>query len=108
MSDAVKILLALGGVLLLGVATDAIGRRTILPRVTLLLIFGFVIGPGYLNLLPEGFVDSFDLVATIALTMVGFLLGGQFTYLGKAGKGVVASAASPIWPLLSMSKSWTR
>ncbi len=79
MSDAVNILLALGGVLLLGVATDAIGRRTILPRVTLLLIFGFLIGPGYLNLLPEEFVESFDLVATIALTMVGFLLGGQFT-----------------------------
>ena len=79
MTEAAKILLSLGSVLLLGVATDTIGRRTPLPRVTLLLIFGFVIGPPCLNLLPEAFVDSFDLTADMALVMVGFLLGGQFT-----------------------------
>ena len=79
MTEAAKILLSLGGVLLLGVATDAIGRRTPLPRVTLLLIFGFLIGPGYLNLLPQVFVELFDLTAAMALVMVGFLLGGKFT-----------------------------
>lgn len=63
MTEAAKILLALGSVLLLGVATDAIGRRTPLPRVSLLLIFGFLIGPGYLDLLPGAFIDSFDLTA---------------------------------------------
>ncbi|MCK4794797.1 MAG: hypothetical protein KAV87_64305 [Desulfobacteraceae bacterium] len=48
MDDTAKTLITLGILLLLGLATDAIGRRTRLPRVTLLLIFGFVIGPaGY-------------------------------------------------------------
>ena len=79
MTEAARILLSLGSVLLLGVATDAIGRHTPLPRVTLLLIFGFLIGPEYLNLLPDEFVELFDLTADIALVMVGFLLGGQFT-----------------------------
>jgi Kef-type K+ transport system membrane component KefB len=79
MAEAAKILLSLGSVLLLGVATDAIGRRTPLPRVTLLIVFGLVIGPQCLDLLPEVFVDSFALTADVALLMVGFLLGGQFT-----------------------------
>jgi len=79
MTEAAKILVALGSVLLLGVATDALGRRTRLPRVTLLLIFGFLIGPGYLNLLPDAFVNSFDLTADMTLVMIGFLMGGQFT-----------------------------
>ena len=79
MTETAEVLLSLGGVLLLGVATDALGRRTPLPRVTLLLIFGFLIGPGCLNLLPDTFVNSFDLTADMALVMVGFLLGGQFT-----------------------------
>ncbi len=78
MASAAKILLSLGSVLLLGVATDAIGRRTRLPRVTLLIIFGLLIGPECLNLLPDVFVESFDLTANMALVMVGFLLGGQF------------------------------
>lgn len=73
--------------LLIGVATDALGRRTPLPRVTLLLIFGFLIGPGYLDLLPETVVGSFDLTATIALIMVGFLLGGQFTLKSMRAHG---------------------
>jgi Kef-type K+ transport system membrane component KefB len=87
MTDAAKILLALGSVLLLGVATDAIGRRTPLPRVTLLLIFGFSIGPGWLNLLPDAFVNSFDLATDMALVMIGFLLGGQFTLRAMRERG---------------------
>jgi Kef-type K+ transport system membrane component KefB len=91
MSEEVSILLAFGGILLAGLATDAIGRRSPLPRVSLLLLFGFVVGPGSLNLLPVPFVESFDLVAIIALTMVGFLLGGKFTvpWLREHGHEVV-------------------
>ena len=37
-----QFLLALGGILLLGLLTDTLGRRTHLPRVTLLLIFGII------------------------------------------------------------------
>ncbi len=79
MTDGHEILITLGGLLLLGLLTDALGRRTPLPRVTLLLAFGFLIGPSGLRLLPDSIVNSFDLLANMALVMVGFLMGGQLT-----------------------------
>jgi len=91
MSNSHQILITIGGLLLLGLLTDALGRRTLLPRVTLLLAFGFAIGPGGLQLLPEVVVDSFDLLAKMALVMVGFLMGGQFTLktLRKHGRHIL-------------------
>jgi Kef-type K+ transport system membrane component KefB len=79
MSNTIATLLALGGLFLLGLLTDAIGRHTPLPRVTLLLIFGFIMGPEALGLLTEIGETWFPLVADMALVMVGFLLGGRFT-----------------------------
>ena len=72
-------LLTLGGILLVGLATDAIGRRTFLPRVTLLLLFGVLIGGQVFDLIPQVFTDRFDIIANMALLMVGFLLGGKLT-----------------------------
>lgn len=74
-----EFLLTLGGILLIGLATDAIGRRTFLPRVTLLLLFGVLIGRQMFDLIPQVFTDRFDVIANMALLMVGFLLGGKLT-----------------------------
>ncbi|GLQ05933.1 cation:proton antiporter [Sneathiella chinensis] len=72
-------LLTLGGLFAIGLATDAIARRFHLPRVTLLILFGVLAGPGIFNIIP-GQVDGwYDLLATTALTMVAFLLGGSLT-----------------------------
>ena len=79
MDDTAKTLITLGALLLLGLATDAIGRRTRLPRVTLLLIFGFAIGPGGLGFLCPNEEKWFSVVADMALIMIGFLLGEKFT-----------------------------
>jgi NhaP-type Na+/H+ or K+/H+ antiporter len=59
-----RTLITLGGIFLLGLATDAIGRRAGVPRVTLLLAFGFVIGPGGLDWIP-GFDQRDDEKADI-------------------------------------------
>ena len=88
MHATAEILLSIGGIMLLGLLTDLLGRRTFLPRVTLLLLFGMIIGPSLLNLLPEIFISRFELIANIALIMVGFLIGGKlsrklFKSLGK-------------------------
>ena len=72
-----KFLLGLGAILLLGLATDFLGRRTPLPRVTLMLIFGVLIGKEAFNLLPTLFIDHFELIAEMTLVMIGFLLGGK-------------------------------
>lgn len=88
MHQTAEILLSIGGIMLLGLVTDLLGRRTFLPRVTLLLLFGMIIGPSLLNLLPDIFISRFELIANIALIMVGFLIGGKlsrnlFKSLGK-------------------------
>jgi len=91
MDDTAKTLIKLGILLLLGLATDAIGRRTRLPRVTLLLIFGFVVGPAGLDFLSPNEEKWFSLVTDMALIMIGFLLGEKFTisFLRQHGKLVL-------------------
>lgn len=91
MDDTAKTLLTLGVLFLCGFATDAIGRRTRLPRVTLLLILGFVFGVSELNLLSPHDGRWFPVVTAMALVMVGFLLGERFTFssLREHGKLVL-------------------
>ncbi|MBW2399332.1 MAG: cation:proton antiporter, partial [Deltaproteobacteria bacterium] len=72
-------LMLLGCIFLAALVFDAIGRRTRLPRVTLLLVFGFAIGPSGLDALPELTGTWFPAVADVALLMIGFLLGGRLT-----------------------------
>lgn len=79
MENTAEILIAVGGVMLLGMLTDLLGRRTSLPRVTLLLCFGMLIGPNAFDLLPSPILSNFDLFADIALLMIGFLVGGRLT-----------------------------
>jgi len=86
-----KILITLGVLFLLGLLTDLLGRRTPLPRVSLLLLAGFAIGPSGLDVLPDFQEDWFPVVTDIALSMVGFLLGHALTMssLQKRGKCVL-------------------
>jgi Kef-type K+ transport system membrane component KefB len=95
MHSTYTFLLTLGAILLVGLATDAIGRRTFLPRVTLLLLFGVVIGKQMLNLIPPVFTEQFDIIANMALLMVGFLLGGKLT------AGLKQSAHKTLWISIS-------
>ena len=88
MHDAALFLLAIGGLLLLSIATDMLGRRTFLPRVSLLVILGVIFGKDALDLIPLVLTDRFEIITNIALTMIGFLLGGKLTResLGKSGR----------------------
>jgi len=74
------VLLTVGGLLLVGLVTDQIGRRTHLPRVTLLILFGIALGPSGLDLLPAGVEAWYEFLASAALTMVAFLLGGRLSW----------------------------
>jgi len=89
-------LLIIGGLILLGLAADEIGRRTRLPRVTLLLLFGVIAGPSVFDLLPKELATWYELLASIALTMVAFLLGGTLSLetLRRHGKEIVIVSLS--------------
>ena len=90
------VLIAIGGILLLGLAADYIGRRTFLPRVTTILCFGALVGPQALDLVPSLLLDSFDLIAQVVLTMVGFLLGERLSIveLRKTGAATLVISIS--------------
>ena len=86
-----EFLLTLGAILLAGLAIDLLGKKTFLPRVTLLLIFGMLIGPSATNILPPFLTERFELSSNMALLMIGFLLGGKMSTssLKKNGKSII-------------------
>ncbi|MBD8525947.1 cation:proton antiporter [Pseudomarimonas arenosa] len=83
-------LIQLGLVFLLGLACETLGRRTRLPKVTLLLLLGLVLGPQGMALIEQSWLKHFELIAALALTMVGFLLGGKL--VGLTGQGAAGLA----------------
>lgn len=91
-------LITLGGVMMLGLVTDLLGRHTPLPRVTLLLLFGFAIGPSGMAVLPEIPPEAFYLLSSIALVMIGFLIGGTLTResLRRHGRRVLTVSAAMV------------
>lgn len=112
MQPTSQFLLALGGILLLGLMMSALGQRTSLPRVTLLLVLGVVIGKEMLDIIPAIFSELFDTIAVIALLMVGFLLGGRLTLdrlQQSVGKVLWISLSSAIitTTIVSLGLIWT-
>lgn len=85
-------LLTVGGILLLGLLATVIAKRTPIPRVTILLLFGIVIGEDGFDLVPALFAERFDVVADITLVMIGFLLGGKLTL-----KSIRGDASGVLW-----------
>lgn len=88
-------LITLGAVLLGGLAVETVGRRLPVPRVTLLLAFGYLIGPDLTGLLSEAEAKRwFEPITTIALVMVGFLIGEKFSGERLKARGRVAVVTS--------------
>ena len=81
-------LLTVGGFLLLGLLASTIAQKTILPRVTILLLLGVAIGEDGLGVVPPSFADYFHVVADITLVMIGFLIGGKLTLKSVRGSGL--------------------
>lgn len=79
MSAIEVFLLSLGGILFLGLFTSTVAERTFLPRVTMLLLLGVLVGDHGIALLPPLFSQHFDVIADLTLMMVGFLIGGKLS-----------------------------
>jgi Kef-type K+ transport system membrane component KefB len=82
------VLLILGLLFLLGLAADLVGRHSFIPRVTLLIVAGLAVGPVGFDLLPRELVSEwFPPMTTIALSLIGFLLGPQLSAAGLRAHG---------------------
>jgi len=92
------VFLALGALLLVGLVADEVGRRTRLPRVTLLILFGVAAGPSGFDVLPRAFLDWNEFLVSAALTMVAFLLGGSLSHkaLSMHGNGIILISVSVV------------
>jgi len=73
--DLPVLLITLGVLFLAGLLADEGGRRTRLPRVTLLLACGLVAGQAGFSLIPPEVEEWYEFLSVTALTMVAFLLG---------------------------------
>lgn len=102
MEQSAGIFFSLGAIFLLGLATDYLGRRTFLPRVTLLLALGVVVGDEVLGFIPSGLTDLFQLITVITLLMVGFVLGGKLDV-----KAIRADGKHLLWISLCASLGTT-
>jgi NhaP-type Na+/H+ or K+/H+ antiporter len=65
--------------MLLALLLEAFGRHTRLPRISLLVLLGFILGPAALGLIDTKAHEGFNFVALLALSMVGFLVGGKLS-----------------------------
>lgn len=110
MDASAQALLTLGALLLIGLLADEGSRRLKLPSVTILLVLGFLVGPEALDLLGATAENWFPTVSTIALTMVGFLLGAEFTadHLRSNGRTdlVIASTQGLVTAALVSGGLW--
>ncbi len=84
----------LGIFLMFGGSAYAIARVLKLPRVTLLVISGLIVGPSVLNLVPDEIVELFPIMSYIALSMVAFRLGEAFIDFDFLKKGFPVFAIS--------------
>jgi Kef-type K+ transport system membrane component KefB len=97
-NGASPILLTIGGIFLIGLFADFLGQRTLLPRVTLLLLAGILVGPEVLNLLPDFTEQWSPVVTNLALAMIGFLIGQRIRpeTLRRLGRRVLILATSKV------------
>lgn len=91
MENSYVFIITIACILLLGLFADAIGKHTNVPRVTFLLIFGLALGVNGFNIIPEVFIANYNIIADIALIMIGFLAGGKLSrsIIVNHGKEVV-------------------
>ena len=81
------VLIAAGVLFLGGLALDALGRIVHVPRVTLLMLLGALLGPPVLDVLPAAFSQGSEVYTGLALTMVAFLLGHSLSRSTLAAQG---------------------
>lgn len=65
-----------------------------LPNVTGYIIFGLILGPYVLKVMPEDFVSNMSVISDMALGFIAFSIGSEFklSYLKKIGKSPVVIA----------------
>lgn len=91
----------LGLFLMFGGSAYTLAPALRLPRVTLLVISGIIVGPSVLNLVGEPIVELFPTMSYIALSMIAFRLGDAFVDFDLMKKGPEVLTISLIKTIVS-------
>lgn len=85
------VLLSLGTAILVGLVFNRIVKLLGLPNVTGYLVAGVLIGPSILQIIPETWIGSLNLLVNVALGFIAFSIGGEFriSKIRKLGKSIV-------------------
>jgi len=77
-----------------GLFSGKLMKKFKLPNVTGYIIFGLIIGPYVLGILPEDVVSKMTIISDVALGFIAFSIGSEFklSYLKKIGKSPVVIA----------------
>ena len=88
---AKDVLLSLGVAILIGLIFNRLVKRLGLPNVTGYLVAGVLIGPGFLQIIPENWISSLTLLVNVALGFIAFSIGGEFrvSKIKTIGKSVL-------------------
>lgn len=78
---------AIGLFLMFGGSAYTLAPALRLPRVTLLVISGLIVGPSVLDIVPDAIVELFPTASYIALSMIAFRLGDAFVDLDLRREG---------------------
>jgi Kef-type K+ transport system membrane component KefB len=82
-----KILIEVAVLLIAGIIFGRLAKFCKLPNVTGYLIAGLLLGPSFLNFIPEYMVTNFAVISDVALAFIAFSIGSEFnlSYFKKVG-----------------------
>ena len=85
------VLLSLGTAVLIGLIFNRLVKKLGLPNVTGYLVAGVLIGPSFLQIIPENWISSLTLLVNVALGFIAFSIGGEFrlSKIRNIGKSVL-------------------
>ena len=88
---AKDILLSLGVAIAIGMVFNRLVKKLGLPNVTGYLVAGVLIGPCFLQIIPDVWLRSCTLLVNVALGFIAFSIGGEFKFskIKKIGKSVM-------------------
>jgi Kef-type K+ transport system membrane component KefB len=84
----------LGSLLIAGLAAQWLGRKTAIPRVSLLIGLGILAGPTGADLIGDVAQRTFPWISHVTLALVGFLLGGKLhiRFLRSQGRAIFSTS----------------
>lgn len=89
-----EIIMNIAVVMLVSLIFGRLVKHLKMPNVTGYLIAGLILGPSFLNIIPEDMVNGFSVASDIALGFIAFSIGSEFklSYFKKVGSAPIIIA----------------